>query len=576
MKKIYIILLGIILIAIGGYIYIRYSFLKAKDFKPNKVAARSAVDLRPSIIAKLQQLVKDGSGGLYKLNIEKVEPHVLTSTFDVTNATLTPDPEVEKKLDSAHKLPDDIFKISFSSLHINGIVISDFLSKDSFKLNEVTITNPIIEVHHRKRWYNKKKSSRIDATLYQEISKTVKSIAINKIEIQHGKLIIRDKGEKDQVNTINDIFITLRSVLVDSSTQYDRKRFLFAKKALLSTKNFTKRTADSLYVFTCGSIEISTPRNDITATNVEMHPRFNTQQFEKRLSTRKEMFDLVIPKMTLSSIRWWDLANNESIIAKTAVLNNCTFNTFLDRSLPFRKVKPNSFPHQVIMRLPIPIWISKMYLRNSNMSYSEFNPGLDTRGTVYLDNINGEGTNLTNMPEQIRAHQFFTIKANCLLMHKIPMTTSFRFDLSKYKTGDFIVDLEVKEMDTAVLNPITGPLGEFIIKKGSVQKGIAHVTGNNFKTGGTGELLYKDLYLVGLKKDKNSPGTIKHKSVTSFLGNVLLIKNENPSNNKPPRVVTFGLDRDNKSTFISFVWKTILLGILKTIGLPASFANKPY
>src|SRR6476659_6594909 len=169
MKKIYIILLGIILIVAGGYIYIRFSFLKAKDFKPNKAAAKSPIDLRPSIIAKLQQLVKDGSGGLYKLNIEKVEPHVLTSTFDVTNATLMPDPEMEKKLDSAHKLPDDIFKISFSSLHITGIVISDFLSKDSFKLNEITITNPIIDVHHTKRLYNRKPPSRMDATLYQQL-----------------------------------------------------------------------------------------------------------------------------------------------------------------------------------------------------------------------------------------------------------------------------------------------------------------------------------------------------------------------------------------------------------------------
>jgi hypothetical protein len=576
MKKIYIIFLGIIILAAGIYCYIRFSFLKAKDFKPKTETARTPLDLRPSIIAKLQQLVKDGSDGLYRLNIEKVDPHVLISTFDVTNATITPDPEEVKKLDSAHHLPDDLFNISFSSLHINGIVINDLLSKDSLKLNEISITKPVIHVYHKKRWYNKETTIKNDATLYQQIMKSMKSISINKVEVLQGKLVIHNKAKKERVNTINDIAINLKSVLVDSSTQYDKKRFLFAKKALLSTKNFTTYTADSLYVFTCGSIEISTPRNDIIATKVEMHPRLNKKEFKKRLSTRKEMFDLVIPKLTLTAIKWWELANNESVIAKTAVINNSTFNTFLDRSLPFRKIKPDAFPHQVLMRIPIPVFISKIYLQNSNVTYSEYNPGLDSRGTVYLDNINGEGINLTNIPEQVQGHRFFTIKASCLLMHKIPMNTAFQFDLWKYKTGDFKMDLDVKEMDTTVLNPITGPLGEFIIKRGSVQKGVAHVTGNNHNTAGNGELLYKDLYLVGLKKDNNHPGAIKHKSVTSFLGNVLLIKNENPTNDKPARQVTLGLTRDSKSSFISFVWKTILLGILKTIGLPASFADKPY
>src|SRR5260221_11586303 len=156
-------------------------------------------------------------------------------------------------------------------------------------------------------------------------------------------------------------------------------------------------------------------------------------------------------------------------------------------------------------------------------------------------------------------------------MAKVTMTNGLQFDLSKYKTGDFKMDLNLGEIDTAILNPIAEPLGEFMIKKGSIQKGIAHVKGDNFKATGKGELLYSDLYLVGLKKDKDTPGNIKKKTITSFLGNVFLIKNDNPSKGKPSRVVNFGFQREGKTTFFSLVWKTIFLGILKTIGLPASF-----
>src|SRR5438552_2540906 len=91
MKKIYFISVAVIAIIIGVYLYVRFSVLKTKDFKPDSSKAKSVLDLRPSIIAKLQQLVKDGSGGLYHLSIEEIEPHIFKSTLDIMNATLSPD-----------------------------------------------------------------------------------------------------------------------------------------------------------------------------------------------------------------------------------------------------------------------------------------------------------------------------------------------------------------------------------------------------------------------------------------------------------------------------------------------------
>jgi hypothetical protein len=78
-KKIAIILALVLLIIAGSYVFIKYNFLKAKDFKPDTSKQKSIIDLRPSIIAKLQQLVKDGSNGLYILSIEKINPDVFAS-----------------------------------------------------------------------------------------------------------------------------------------------------------------------------------------------------------------------------------------------------------------------------------------------------------------------------------------------------------------------------------------------------------------------------------------------------------------------------------------------------------------
>ena len=138
------------------------------------------------------------------------------------------------------------------------------------------------------------------------------------------------------------------------------------------------------------------------------------------------------------------------------------------------------------------------------------------------------------------------------------------------------MDLKVGELDSSILNPITGPLAEFIFKRGSIQKGIVHIEGNNLKASGKGMLLYKDLYLVSLKKNSDKPGKVKQRKLLSFIGNVLLIKNSNPSKGKAPRQVSFSSERNDHQPFFSLVWKTIYIGVLKSIGLPGNFGNKPY
>ena len=88
--------------------------------------------------------------------------------------------------------------------------------------------------------------------------------------------------------------------------------------------------------------------------------------------------------------------------------------------------------------------------------------------------------------------------------------------------------------------------------------------------------MYKDLYLEALKKNNDKPGKIKKRKLLSFIGNVLLIKNSNPSGGKAPRRETFGSERNDHQPFFSLVWKTIFIGVLKSIGLPRNFADKSY
>ena len=101
-----------------------------------------------------------------------------------------------------------------------------------------------------------------------------------------------------------------------------------------------------------------------------------------------------------------------------------------------------------------------------------------------------------------------------------------------------------------------------------MQKGIAHLEGNDFAAKGTVALNYTDLHIDPLKKDKNDDGKLKKKTFTGLFANTFLIKNSNPRKGNDLRQPGFTVERGKHSNFFSLIWFSILTGILKTIGIP--------
>ncbi len=104
--------------------------------------------------------------------------------------------------------------------------------------------------------------------------------------------------------------------------------------------------------------------------------------------------------------------------------------------------------------------------------------------------------------------------------------------------------------------------------------GTAHVEGDNYNSTANGIIIYNDLRLTPLKKDTDKPGGVKKKTVTGFIASTFLIKTNNPSKGEAARVAEVSHKRKDKTSFFSFIWKSILAAILKTIGLPLKLADQ--
>ena len=159
-------------------------------------------------------------------------------------------------------------------------------------------------------------------------------------------------------------------------------------------------------------------------------------------------------------------------------------------------------------------------------------------------------------------------------MHEVPFSATFRFNLVKHKTGDFSVNMHMGSMDSAIVNPISRPMGLFSFKSGELQQSSGHVEGDNLLATSNLELLYKDLHITPLKRDKGDTTNLKKKTVTSFIANTFFVKDANPSKGEDIRKPTVTVQRDHYDGFFRFVWKSVLAGVLKTIGVPQKYMKK--
>jgi hypothetical protein len=89
----------------------------------------------------------------------------------------------------------------------------------------------------------------------------------------------------------------MNDILIDSSTQYDNKRFLFAKHALIETSNYSFATPDSLYFVKLGKLSLVGEKHEVTISNAELQPRGSRQEFVKKLTPGMKCIMWLYPKL---------------------------------------------------------------------------------------------------------------------------------------------------------------------------------------------------------------------------------------------------------------------------------------
>lgn len=564
-----------LLLSLTTFIYI----YTAKKKLPSQTAAKSSspIDITPLLVAKLQQMVLQGSDSLYRLSIERLQPDILSMEVQALQVSFVPDSAVLATLDKAQKAPDNVFTISFDTLRITGINPTGFLRKKDIRLDTIFLSSPHIHIVHTNRPYNaaaRKQDSSL--TLYQKLTQQFSSLSIGAIVAKNGDVISTDLSQKNKTMELKRVSLQLSDIKIDSLTQHDTSRFFFSKTADFAFRDYVFVSADSQYIFKLGSVTVSADRRRLLIKGLSYEPNGGKAAFEKRLKTRNDMYTIQFPDIAAEDVDWWALVNRQSLYAGSITLNGGLVKDYFDRSLPSsgKPTRKDNYPHQMLTQLSFPVRVESVNVKGIDVVYEEFNPEVQKSGTITFNHITGSIRNLTNVASRIKAAPQVTSSLTGLFMNKVPITASFGFNLARARTGAFTGRFHLNTVTNTLLNTIAEPLGLYTLKSGTIDETTVSVAGDDY-TSTTGiTMRYHDLRMFPLKVTDD--GKVKKQGIAGFIANTFLIKDSNPSGkDKEPRHLEVPVTRDKMGgSFFNFLWQSILTGIVKTVGLPEKFADQ--
>jgi hypothetical protein len=516
---------------------------------------------KPTLTTKIKEGVVEASNGLYHVDFKDIQLNALTGTVILDSIKLTPDTVVYQQLIARKEAPTHLFRIKLAHLKVSRVSLMKAYFDKQIDLTAIILDNPSIDMIYTKV-PKRQDTVKDERTLYQQISKSLKSISIDQIKVIDADFDYYNKGKKLQ--SIKHLHVNVKDILVDSLAQFDTTRVFHSKNIGFELIGYKSLSKDKMYTLKLDTLKGSIEGRNLDLRGFEMIPMYPDLAFSRKIGVQKDRYDLKFNRIDLGGINYINLNNEGELHVDELAISNAKANIFMNRELsPQALNKGDNFPHLAVRRIPIPTVIKKISLDNVDVAYTEFNPKTKERGTVKLNNLAGTISNVTNDSVRLAANSFAHADLSTQIMGAAKMDVKIDFNLTS-KNAAFSYKGTIGSFDMKVLNPLSKSLGQIEIESGMVKSVSFNINGNLNSASGDVVFLYQNLKVKMFGEDDD--GKTKKKGFLSFLANKLVIKDDNPTKGET-RTTHPRYERLPQASFFNLMWKTIFVGIRETVGI---------
>jgi len=394
------------------------------------------------------------------------------------------------------------------------------------------------------------------------LSGWVKKFTLETLQSGDINLTLGAGSSKEKETTVRNSNINLSKLVLDTTTMMDKSLLKAADDISLSNQLISLKSEDGLYVYNFRRIGFNKKAATIKISAIEVKPLFGEAAFAKRVGVQKDRFEVNINNVVASKVDVDALVEGRVYAAGVQATNNA-IRMYRDNTQPMDSIKKvGRFPHQMIRKLPFPLYIKQLVAAKTFIQYKEKNPLSDTSGSLIFENSTLALTNITNDKDPVNKTMDLDFKG--ALLGQMPLQLSIKFYLEQIEKGNYQVTGNIqKSFKGEVLNKLTVPVGLVRIDKGTINGLSFNYMADNINAQGTLTIKYNDLKLSLLKKN-DSKADFGRKGLLSLLANIV-VRNNNPNNNKL-RQADVVYKRDEYKSFFNMLWKFVFTGMKDVMG----------
>jgi hypothetical protein len=493
--------------------------------------------------------VHENTKGSYSLSIKSLRLNLLTGSIYTNELHFLP---INSNFSSFSS------SISIVNADLYGLIFKKRIDIGIIKLSESSIIFkskiPVTE--------DKDKTDSTDFALYDLFRDKYKSVSVNEIIIENPSVkYYQNNNDTSFLFSTDQGKIHIKGLWIDSITTYVGKKPFNAKSLDINLKNITNNVGDSLYTLLIPNLNLSYTDNKITIDSFSMTPNFSKKEFAEKVKFQTDRFIIKSAKIECSNIDVKSLLEKFEWKSETLTLYGLNISGYRNKYKPFKK-KYKKLLQELIEDFGIPIQIKKIEIPDAYVEYEELLPPASEPGKIYFTNLNATFENVTNNNSDDNNPLKLIATARIFDKSLIALDLSFPYKKFRFSGTGKIVNLEMSKLNS-MLESASGAT----ITDGFIDSINFILSADSKKSIGEMTMVYKDLRIAA-KNIKTKDTTSVMLRAKSFLVNKILIKDSNPNKSDSIRKVDMERDYTTYKFMIFNMWKTIMVGIQKTIGVP--------
>ena len=453
---------------------------------------------------------------------------------------------------------------------------------NNLAMNNISLSNGKNKSLHIKSWFipgiwiniidndtiKKKRSlSFLHSNFFSQYTGIIKGIHVDSSFFKNVNFSYQYDNMKKLVNVKNTDITTSNIQLGDNP--FGQSSDALFGDMLINLNGRAIISGDSMYTFRTRDIRVSLADRKISLDSITITPRFSRKDFFAKAGFQTDRITLYGKSAILDGFNPDDLLNNHFIHFENLQLNSLSLRFERDMHYPRRTNIVKPLPIDMLAGIPYQFKIDSVQLVKSMISYFEYEVKSKNPGIFFIDNFNVLAENVTNDFPHIDSNMVLKFHGSGKLMKQANLDFTLVMPyFAPHRQWWF--SAEAGQIDLTQFNLLTENVLGLTIRSGIGSLQVPLITGNDSAARGSVNFLYHKLRLRLYNREKSEKSKKFYSPFANFVMNSLVINSNNPPFLGHPKKGIVYFERVPEKSFVNYLWKSNLSGILSTLG----FNNK--